>query len=85
MQAFQLERKLSLFPVWFPQEVHNELQDLEPVVARLQQTGARLMEKSGDQGGTSIKQNLQLLGQTWDHVKQRSADRKVLLHPNYNL
>lgn len=66
--------ELMIYP---QQEVHNELQDMEPVVAGLQTDGSLLLRKSQDPASANIKQNLQLLQQTWEHVKTRSADRKV--------
>ncbi|KAH3698995.1 hypothetical protein DPMN_073941 [Dreissena polymorpha] len=65
-------------------EVHNELQDMEPAVARLQQDGARLIAKSMDPASGTIKQNLQRLQATWEHVKTRSVDRKDKLEQAVN-
>ena len=74
---------LLLYTYTLKQEVHNELQDMEPVIARLQSDGSHLMRKSQDPASSNIKQNMQLLQQTWEHVKTRSADRKVKYIYNY--
>jgi len=68
----------------FLQEVHNELQDMEPKVAKLQTDGTQLLRKCQDPASANIKQNMQLLQQTWEHVKTRSADRKVGFVINLN-
>lgn len=50
---------------------------MEPTVAKLQSDGSQLLRKCQDPASTNIKQSMQLLQQTWEHVKSRSADRKV--------
>lgn len=59
------------------QNVYEEIENLEPVIQKLQQKSEVLTAKSHGEPADSIRNNMKNLAQRWEHARSRAGDRKV--------